>query len=180
MLVFTVSHRPVLSVRVRSTFVLKAFDYFKWPLNILGNFAHLTLINCQTAHGKSFLAHTLNPRACLKLTCIFFLIVSKGNDKVCKRKNTIKFKLKWHNHDYLLLTYKCSVTDWLFQLSWRPRRGWSHLDCRFRSLEKKAYSLSPYSSPNQFLKHQDSLFWLACSRLRDGRVGKIEKALTRK
>lgn len=88
MLVFTVSHRPVLSVRVRSTFVLKAFDYFKWPLNILGNFTHLTLINCQTAHGKSFLAHTLNPRACLKLTCIFFLIVSKGNDKVCKRKNS--------------------------------------------------------------------------------------------
>lgn len=136
MLVFTVSHRPVLSVRVRSTFVLKAFDYFKWPLNILGNFAHLTLINCQTAHGKSFVAQTLNPRACLKLTCIFFLIVSKGNDKVCKRKNTIKLKLKWHNHNYLLLTHKCSVTDWLFQLSWTPRRGWSHLDYRFSLLEK--------------------------------------------
>ena len=43
-----------------------------------------------------------------------------------------------------------------------------------------ADSLSAYSSPNQFLKHQDSLFWLACSRLQDGRVGKIEKALTRK
>ena len=176
MLVFTVSHRPVLSVRVRSTFVLKAFDYFKWPLNILRNFAHLTLINCQTAHGKSFLAHTLNPRACLKLTCIFFLIVSKGNDKVCKRKNSNLSDITiiiyfWHINAVWQIGYFSFLGDpegddltWIAGLVYG----------------KMAYSRSVYSSPNQFLKHQDSLFWLACSRLWDGRVSKIEKALTRK